>query len=271
MTEAPHAAGLTPRRVPLPQPGIVVLTGGGPLPWIIINAVAQRYGPVTVLEEQPEPMSLLFRRRLKKLGPVNVAGQIAFGLLQRALRATSRARLARLIAAHQLQPEPSPACSIVPVGSVNSDACRRELVRLEPAVVLVVGTRMIGRATLATTTAPFINYHAGINPKYRGMCGGYWALANQDPEHFGVTVHLVDQGVDTGGILHWQRVTAEPDDNFVTYPFRLAIDGRSVVLRALDDALNGRLQPLASELPSRQWYHPTLWSYAWTGLTRRVW
>ncbi|TJW78052.1 MAG: formyl transferase, partial [Mesorhizobium sp.] len=24
-------------------------------------------------------------------------------------------------------------------------------------------------------------------------------------------------------------------------------------------------------LPSKQWYHPTIWFYLWTGLTKRVW
>ncbi|RUW74254.1 formyl transferase, partial [Mesorhizobium sp. M1E.F.Ca.ET.063.01.1.1] len=24
-------------------------------------------------------------------------------------------------------------------------------------------------------------------------------------------------------------------------------------------------------LPSKQWFHPTIWFYLWTGLTKRVW
>lgn len=254
-----------------PRTSIVVLTGGGPLAWIIINAVIGTFGSVTVLEERPEPMRLLFRRRLKKLGAITVAGQIAFGVAQRLLRAASRHRLRSLIDSEKLEPTPAAACVVIPVASVNSDDCQRELVRIGPTVVLVVGTRMISRATLACVTAPFINYHAGVNPKYRGMCGGYWALASGDPEHFGATVHLVDHGVDTGGILYWQRVTQARDDNFVTYPFRLAASGRNLVLRAMDDALSGQLRIIESTLPSQQWYHPTLWGYLRTGLRRGVW
>lgn len=250
---------------------IVVLSGGGPLPWIIINAAIERFGPVTVLEETPEPTSLMFRRRLKKLGAVEVAGQIAFGVLQRALRFASRHRLAEIIANHRLVPAPPPNCTVIQVSSVNTDTCRRELQRLEPAVVLVIGTRIIGRATLAAVPARFINYHAGINPKYRGMCGGYWALANGDLGNFGVTVHLVDHGVDTGTILHWETIAPDARDNFATYPFLLATAGRVAVLKALGDALSGDIKPLTREMNSHQWYHPTLWGYLWTGLTRRIW
>lgn len=250
---------------------IVVLSGGGPLPWIIINTVIDRFGPVTVLEETPEPTSLLFRRRLKKLGAIEVAGQLAFGVLQRAVRFASRRRLAEIIATHRLVPTPAADCTVIEVGSVNTDTCRRELARLAPAVVLVIGTRIIGRDTLAAVPARFINYHAGINPKYRGMCGSYWALTNGEPENFGVTVHFVDKGVDTGDILHWETIAPDARDNFATYPFLLAVAGRSAVLKSLGDALSGEVKPIRREMDSRQWYHPTLWRYLWTGITRKVW
>ena len=81
---------------------------------------------------------------------------------------------------------------------------------------------MISNTTLRSTDAPFINYHSGINPAYRGMFGGYFALANGEPEHFGATVHLVDEGVDTGEILYQSRLRTEPDDNFHTYLWRMA-------------------------------------------------
>lgn len=250
---------------------IVVLSGGGPLPWTIINAVIERFGPVTVLEETAEPTSLMFRRRLKKLGAVEVAGQLAFGVLQRALRFASRHRLAEIIATHRLAATPALDCTVIQVGSVNADACRRELARLEPAVVLVIGTRIIGGGTLAAVPARFINYHAGINPKYRGMCGGYWALANGDLENFGVTLHLVDHGVDTGAILHWETIAPDGRDNFATYPFLLATAGRVAVLKALGDALSGDIKSIKREMNSHQWYHPTLWGYLWTGINRKVW
>lgn len=97
----PVAAGETDTATPIATGPIAVLSGGGPLPWIIINAVIGRYGPVTVLEETPEPNTLLFRRRLKKFGAVEVGGQLAFGMLQRALRLTTRRRLAEIVATHR--------------------------------------------------------------------------------------------------------------------------------------------------------------------------
>ncbi len=255
-----------------PDQSIVVLTAGGLLPAIIINAVIERFGAVTVLREAPVPLSQLFRNRLSKLGVVTVAGQVGFGVLQRLLAKFSERRRHDIVGRYNLNTDmPLADCTEISIGSVNSDACRAALTRLQPRAVLVVGTRMIGRATLSAITAPVINYHAGINPAYRGMCGGYWALASADPDNFGVTAHLVDAGVDTGGILHWATAPHTPADNFATYPLLLAAAGRDVTVRALEDALAGRLNPAIRDLPSGQWYHPTLWGYLWTGLRRGVW
>jgi methionyl-tRNA formyltransferase len=71
------------------------------------------------------------------------------------------------------------------IGSVNSAACREALSELRPDLVVVYGTRIIKRDTLASVAVPFINYHAGVNPKYRGQNGAYWARSNADPDHAG--------------------------------------------------------------------------------------
>jgi phosphoribosylglycinamide formyltransferase 1 len=87
------------------------------------------------------------------------------------------------------------------VPSVNSNVGRALLRKLAPYVLLVIGTRIIGNETLHALDAPFINYHAGITPKYRGVHGAYWACVEGDTEHCGVSVHLVDTGIDTGPVL----------------------------------------------------------------------
>ncbi|MBA3449355.1 MAG: hypothetical protein H0T56_17465 [Pseudaminobacter sp.] len=57
----------------------------------------------------------------------------------------------------------------------------------------------------------------------------------------------------------------------MSYPLRLAAQSREMCVRALEDALAGRFAPIDPGLPSRQWYHPPVWAYLWTGLRRGVW
>jgi folate-dependent phosphoribosylglycinamide formyltransferase PurN len=250
---------------------IVVLTVPSPQSWIIVNALVQHFGPVTIVAEEREPKLDLIRKRMRRQGLVAVLGQIGFVLFQKLLGRRSQHRIAEIVTQYGIDPTPNPACEILPVKSVNSMACRAALAMLKPDVVLVIGTRIIGKETLAQINVPVVNFHSGINPKYRGQAGGYWALAMGDAANAGVTVHLVDEGVDTGAVLYQERITATPQDNFLTYFYIQAAVARPLAVKAVEDALAGRLKSVAVDLPSQQFYHPTLWFYLWTGLTKRVW
>lgn len=226
---------------------------------------------MTIVAEERESKLTLIRRRMRRQGVVTILGQIGFVLFQRLLAPGSRKRIGEIIAEYGIDPHPNASCEMIHVGSVNSEACRAALARLEPDAVLVVGTRIIGKETLASLTVPVINFHSGINPKYRGQAGGYWALAMGDPDNAGVTVHIVDEGVDTGGVLYQARFQPTARDNFITYFFIQAAIARPFAITAVEDALAGRLKPVQVDLPSQQFYHPTLWFYLWTAWTKGVW
>ncbi|MGB3624225.1 MAG: formyl transferase [Henriciella sp.] len=250
---------------------IVALTSGGPHSWIMINALRERFGDFPVILEQPECQKSFWKRRLKMLGPIKVASMQAARLPMKFTKLGSENVITDMIGAYRLFPKPIQGTRIIDVPSVNTKACRDVLADVAPKAVFVVSTRMIGRKTLNAVDAPFINYHSGINPAYRGMFGGYFALANGEPEHFGATVHLIDEGVDTGGILYQSKVDAHPSDTFHTYLWRIAAGSRDIVVQAMEDAVDGRLAPHTVNLPSRQWFAPTLGGYVWTGLSRGVW
>lgn len=253
------------------DPNIIAMTAGGPHAWIMINALRDHFGDFPVIVEEPECASVFWSRRKRLLGPLKVASMQAARLpLKLTKRGTDRT-IAAMIAQQGLQHEPAPDATLLPVSSINSSETRQILTKRQPRAVFVVSTRMIGKQTLTATNAPFINYHSGINPAYRGMFGGYFALANGEPEHFGATVHLVDQGVDTGDILYQSHVETRPEDNFHTYLWRMAAGSRNIVINAMQDALNGTLTPHKVDLPSKQYFAPTLGGYLKTGLTRGVW
>jgi methionyl-tRNA formyltransferase len=250
---------------------IVIVTEGGPHIWVIVNAISDRLGPVTVVLETPESKAQLLRRRARRLGWFNVAGQIGTMVLTRLGKRFFAGRAGRIVVEHELETAPRPGQAIVPVPSANSAEFLEAIEAAKPAAVLLAGCRMLTRQTLAALRCPVLNYHAGITPKYRGMNGGYWALASGDMENFGATVHLVDAGVDTGAVLHQLRGRPQPGDTIALYPLRLAAISRDICVSALEDALAGRLRPVEIALPSRQWYHPPVWSYLWIGLTKGVW
>jgi methionyl-tRNA formyltransferase len=58
-----------------------------------------------------------------------------------------------------------------------------------------------------------INCHAGALPFYRGRNILNWALLNDEKE-FGVTVHYVDGGIDTGDIIVQDLIPIQPQDDY---------------------------------------------------------
>jgi len=64
-----------------------------------------------------------------------------------------------------------------------------------------------------------INCHAGKLPFYRGRNVLNWALINDEKE-FGITVHFVDEGIDTGDIILQRCYEIKDEDDYSTLLFR---------------------------------------------------
>lgn len=67
----------------------------------------------------------------------------------------------------------------------------------------------------------FINFHYGLLPFCRGPQPILWHLLNNDKEA-GVTLHLVDEKIDTGPIVMQEKIPIETDDTYGTVQSKLA-------------------------------------------------
>jgi folate-dependent phosphoribosylglycinamide formyltransferase PurN len=250
---------------------VVLLTCDGAPGRIAARYLAARFPALAVVVENPVSRLLLLRRRIGRLGFARVGGQLAFMLFQRMQQQAAKRRIAEIVSAAGLDARWPEVSETIRVPSVNSPECIGHLRRLRPQAVLVVGTRIIAHDVLRAADAPFINYHAGITPKYRGVHGGYWARAEGDHGNFGVTVHLIDEGVDTGDVLYQARLAPTAKDNYSTYPYLQLAAALPLLERAARDAIAGTLRAEKTDLPSRLWSHPTLWHYVETGWRSGVW
>lgn len=70
-------------------------------------------------------------------------------------------------------------------------------------------------AIISQTPNGIINCHAGKLPFYRGRNVLNWALIN-DEKDFGVTVHYVDKGIDTGDIILQKTYEINDSDDYGT-------------------------------------------------------
>jgi phosphoribosylglycinamide formyltransferase 1 len=255
----------------MPAGDVVLLVVDNSLCRIAAWRLAARFPDLTIIVEQHVPRFKLIRSRIRRFGLVHTAGQLAFILYSRLIRRAASGRIAEIIAAAGLEARWPDGVERVEVVSVNAPDTIARLHKLRPKVVLVVGTRIISRKVLAAIDAPFINYHDGITPKYRGIHGGYWASAQNDLVNFGATVHLVDPGIDTGEVLYQARLRPSGEDNYATFSYLQLAAALPLLVRAAEDAIAGTVTPQTVEPPTHLWSHPTIWSYFATGICRGAW
>lgn len=248
---------------------IVMLAGRGISTNIVYNALISEFNIAAVILEEPISKTQFVKRRIKKLGLWKVFGQILFQLfIVKILDATSGKREKEILSNYGLNDSGIPGEKITHVTSVNDKDCLDALQRLNPDVVIVNGTRIISPQILNSIPAKFINTHAGITPKYRGVHGGYWALVNNDKENCGVTIHFVDAGIDTGEIIYQKMINITPVDNFVTYPLLQLAEGLLYLKKAIQDTFTNTVVTKVQSTDSILWHHPTIWQYLYYRLKR---
>jgi folate-dependent phosphoribosylglycinamide formyltransferase PurN len=247
---------------------LAVLCGRGDTSAAVINHLQIEFGNFPILMETRESRRKFLKRRAKKLGYLKVFGQVAFMLLAvPLLRRKSMRRYQHIVRCEGLNLSQEVFANAIQVESANGANVEAWLREYEPDIVIVNGTRIIAKRILDASNATFINIHCGITPSYRGTHGGYWARVHQDSKRCGVTVHLVDPGVDTGKIYGQKLIEPNNSDNIVTYPLLQV----AAALPVLVDAIKGKMSTSVPEGKSEMWFHPTLWEYLFFGLKKGVW
>lgn len=249
---------------------VVLLGGDSRSTRVLFHALAATSGPPLTIIERPPSRLRLLQRRARRYGWPTVVGQVLFqAVIVPRLARRGRARIHEILDTAGLRDHPLSSDHRYDVPSANSQDAIALLRALDPAVVVVSGTRILGASVLSAVSAPFVNVHAGMTPAYRGVHGGYWALVSRDPDNCGATVHLVDTGIDTGPVLAQTVIRPTAQDSFATYPtlqlaaaVPLLLDSVRQVLAG--ESLKGR--PPDTAAPSRYWTHPTLWGYLRSGV-----
>jgi methionyl-tRNA formyltransferase len=92
---------------------------------------------------------------------------------------------------------------------LRSPGVAEEIAALGADVVVMAGFNEILRPEALRALPPVLNVHPSLLPEHRGPHPEFWTVASGAREG-GVTLHLVDEGVDTGPIVAQERFPVEP-------------------------------------------------------------
>jgi peptidoglycan/xylan/chitin deacetylase (PgdA/CDA1 family) len=127
---------------------------------------------------------------------------------------------------------------LVDAGNLNSPGAAASLAAAKADLGVVIGTRILKRSTFGVPRLGCINLHKGKVPEYRGLPPGFWELY-EEADTAGVTVHFIDEGLDTGDIVATESVTIHPRETPVSLAGKLDAVGASLIAAAVADIAAG--------------------------------
>jgi peptidoglycan/xylan/chitin deacetylase (PgdA/CDA1 family)/folate-dependent phosphoribosylglycinamide formyltransferase PurN len=149
--------------------------------------------------------------------------------------------------------------AVVRAGNLNSPVATAALAAAHADLGIVIGTRILKRSTFALPRLGSINLHKGAIPRYRGMPPGFWEIYNGE-KSAEVTVHFVDDKLDTGAVVAASQLEISPLDNPDTLTEKLHLLGAEVLGSAVSALQSGTASPMpqtgtewkANSKPSRR-------------------
>jgi methionyl-tRNA formyltransferase len=132
--------------------------------------------------------------------------------------------------------------SIVEPESPNEAAFVNDLARKSPDLFVSVGyTNILKEAILSLPRLFAVNFHASLLPQYRGKHPIFWCLRNGE-RRSGLTVHVMDPGIDTGDILYQVHVRVFKQDTIERLYDRIIARSLPLISRLIQECRLGTIK-----------------------------
>lgn len=154
-----------------------------------------RPSAVVIHDERATPVADRAWQAVRSYGPRS--------LLRRVLR-IERVAASNENSKASSRPNPADYCRTegipaIRVGSLSTDEDLAQLRALAPDILVYAGGGILRHQVLAIPRLGTLNAHMGLLPQMRGMNVAEWSAMCGIP--LGATIHLIDEGIDTGDIL----------------------------------------------------------------------
>ena len=142
-----------------------------------------------------------------------------------------------------LTPSPVKACALSHGIEVYTPAKIREeyeyILNKKPDIIITAAYgQIVPKQMLIYPDYGCINVHASLLPKYRGASPIQSAIMNGDTTT-GVTLMYMEEGLDTGNIIHAKEIDIDPTDTYGTLSDKLSILGRDLLAKTLPVIFEG--------------------------------
>ena len=198
-----------------PMNWLILTTGNLPEAYVMADFLLRRSQDVSLFNIQGRPVSqslAVLKRLARKRGLIYLADL----LLGR------RFRRIYLDPAVKIFPDMSGnavadirrRCRTVDIADPHGEAAIRQAAQIAPDYILLLGAPVVKPALFALARKGALNWHHGLAPGYRGSDCVIWAMARNEFDQIGFTIHSVSEVVDGGRILLQRALPVRKDLDF---------------------------------------------------------
>jgi methionyl-tRNA formyltransferase len=127
--------------------------------------------------------------------------------------------------------------------NLKGEEAEKTVRELRPSLVVVAAYgHILSQAILDIPTVGSINVHASLLPRWRGAAPVQAAILHGDTET-GITLMLIDAGLDTGPILSQRSIIIQSDDTARTLTKKLALLGAEMLPETITRFIASEIQP----------------------------
>jgi len=118
--------------------------------------------------------------------------------------------------------------------NINDQETINSIQAERPDIILSIHyDQIIKKDVLKIPSFGILNVHMSMLPKYRGVKPIFWVLKNNEPKT-GITIHMMDEGIDTGDIIAQTEVDISPNDTVDSLTLKVSEIGSKMLLSTID-------------------------------------
>ena len=127
---------------------------------------------------------------------------------------------------------------------------------IQPEIIFCIGgVRLIPPNMLKIPRLGCLNIHPALLPKYRDRYSTAHSIFNGD-KSTGVTIHWMDEGIDSGPIILQESIVIEQDDTARSLWEKFTVEGEKLFVKFLDFWLAGNSIPSKAQDEKLATYYP---------------
>lgn len=139
---------------------------------------------------------------------------------------------------------------------VSDSGVVRKIKDIKPEIIFCIGgMQIIPKEILDTPKMGCLNIHPALLPKYRGRYSTVHAIFNGE-KYTGVTIHWMDEGIDSGPIIMQKKFKIDENDTGKTLYNKFTTIGKKLFIKFLDLWLSGQKIEAKPQDESRATYYP---------------